>query len=344
MNPLNDTGSTSHQLGINHRLLHLTMAALTPPFSAPKSPITDPSHLTFPAAVQGSRKMPLIIPERHMELFLNAELRPKKLDNLHNHLWLAGLPLPARPLQRQRMMGREIYVTELPDEHLVWHRTKLLLKPLPEFLLCHIFWVEYLCSDITLYQSAVGLLLSYVWLIGHESDFILAREAKLIPIEVDWPKWTDFVKDFLQNIDLDSLAQVDRRYHYGELRLSRLNTITRFLPSMWSYDNFIRGYLSTSTWYQAFFERNFSWLLTTFGFMSVTLSAMQVGLGTQKFSANQPFDKLSYGVTLLAIATVFLAAGAAWFVWFVLFCYHVLSTIKFDRKVRARRRSRFSTA
>lgn len=278
--------------------------------------------------------MPLIMSERHMDQFLATELRTKKLDKLYSQLWQAGLPLPARPLQRQRIMGRKIYITERPDEHLVWHRTKLLLKPLPEFLLCHMFWEEHLCSGVALYRSAAGLLLSYAWLIGHKGAFVLAREAKLIPTEIDWPAWTDFMKDFMQNIDVDNSTRVDRRYHYGELRLSRLNTITRFLPSMWSYDNFVWGYLSTSTWYQAFFERNFSWLLTAFVFMSVTLSAMQVGLGTQQLRDSKPFDNLSYGVALLAVAAVFTVTAVAGLVWFVLFCCHLSSTIRIDRSIR----------
>lgn len=313
------------------------MHARTPPFRTSRSLIADPSQLTLPALVYRCREMPPIIPEKDMENFLVTELRTLQLDKLYDHLWLAGLPLPARPLQRQRMMGREIYLTERPDEHLVWHRTKLLLKPLPDFLLCHVFWAKHLCSDVALYQSAVGLLLSYSWLIGHKSDFILAQTVNLIPPDIEWLKWTEFMKEFLRNIDLDSLTQVDRRYHYGELRLSRLNSITRFLPSMWSYNNFVRGYLSMSTWYQAFFERNFSWLLSAFVFISVTLSAMQVGLGTQQLVENQPFHNLSYGIALLSIAIVFLAAGVACLFWLILFSCHVLSTIKLDKQVRARR-------
>jgi len=278
--------------------------------------------------------MPLVIPERDMDRFLVAELRTTRLDKLHDHLWLAGLPLPARPLQRQRLMGRHIHLTERPDEHLVWHRTEFLIKPLPEFLLCHMFWTQHLCFDVALYRSATGLLLSYAWLIGHKGDFILAKESKLIPDQVDWLGWNEFMKDFLRNVDLDTLAQVDRRYRYGELRLSRLNSMTRFLPSMWSRENFVWGYLSTSTWYQAFFERNFSWLLATFVFISVVLSAMQVGLATQQLSSNQPFENLSYGTALSAIGVVFLGAGVMWLVWFVLFCYHLLSTINLDRSIR----------
>ncbi|KAJ9148946.1 hypothetical protein NKR23_g4650 [Pleurostoma richardsiae] len=269
-----------------------------------------------------------------MDRFLVAELRTTRLDKLHDHLWLAGLPLPARPLQRQRMMGRHIYLTERPDEHLVWHRTELLIKPLPDFLLCHMFWTQHLCFDVALYRSAAGLLLSYAWLIGHKGDFILAKEAKLIPDEVEWLEWNEFMKDFLRNVDLETLAQVDRRYRYGELRLSRLNSMTRFLPSMWSRKNFVRGYLSTSTWYQAFFQRNFSWLLATFVFISVVLSAMQVGLATQQLSSSRPFENLSYGAALSAIAAVFLGAGVMWLVWFVLFFYHLLSTISLDRSIR----------
>lgn len=319
------------------------MSTPVPPFSA-KSSLIQTSQLVFPAAVQVCRKTPLTLPDMDMSHFLATELRTRKLDKLYEQLWLAGLPIPAHSLQRQRLMGREMYITERPDEHLVWHKTKLLVKPLPDYLLCHSFWIENLCSDVTLYWSAAGFLLSYTWLIGHKSDFVLACEINLIPPGVDWLAWTEFMKDFLRNIDLSTLAQVDRRYHYGELRLSRLNSLMRFLPSMWSYENFIWGYLSTSRWYQALFERNFSWLLTAFVFISVPLSAMQVGLSTQQLGGNQPFDTLAYGIALLAIALVLLATGAAWLVWFVLFCYHLFSTIKLDRRIRVERNIGLSRA
>lgn len=231
-------------------------------------------------------------------------------------------------------MGREIYITERPDEHLVWHKTKLLAKPLPEYLLCHRFWVENLCSDPELHGSAAGFLLSYAWLVGHKGDIDLACETKLMPPGIDWPAWTEFMKDFLLNVDLKTLHQVDRRYHYGELRLTRLNSMVRFLPSMWSYEHFIWGYLSTTRWYQAFFEQNFSWLLTVFVFMNIPLSAMQVGLGTHRLGGSQPFDNMAYGISLLAIAAVFLAIGVAWLAWFILFWSHLLSTIKVDRSIR----------
>ncbi|KAJ9129859.1 hypothetical protein NKR23_g12439 [Pleurostoma richardsiae] len=234
-------------------------------------------------------------------------------------------------------MGRTIYLTERPDEHLVWHRTKLLLKPLPDFLLCHAFWAEHLCSDAALHRSATGLVLSYSWLVGHRGDFVLAQAAGLVPDEVKWPEWNEFMNDFLESVDPHSLAQVDRRYRYGELRLSRLNSMTHFLPPMWSRGNLVWGYLSTSTWRQAFFERNFSWLLPAFACISVVLSALQVGLATERLSGNLPFENLSYGATLMAVAAVFLGAGTIWLVWVSLFWYHLLSMIHLDRHIRAER-------
>ncbi|TPX16067.1 uncharacterized protein E0L32_004062 [Thyridium curvatum] len=311
---------------------------LDPPFS-PYNNITEYSSLVFPVAVQDEGTRNLYRPEQDMRRFLSAELRTHKLDQLHRHLWLAGLPLPARPLQRQRMMGRSIFLTERPDEHLVWHQTKLLLKPLPAFLLCHTFWTEHLCGDLGLHRSAMGLLLSYAWLVGHESDFALAQQSGLLPEDVSWPRWTALMRDFVHpdNLDLGSLRQVDRRYHYGELRLSRLDSLVRFLPAMWTRRRFVGGYLSRSTWYQAFFERNFSWLLAAFVFVSVILSALQVGLGTRSLGASEAFNGLSSGLVLMAMGAAFLGIGAVWAVWFSLLCYHVLSTRCLDKSVRRAR-------
>ncbi|CAM1507578.1 Fc.00g072190.m01.CDS01 [Cosmosporella sp. VM-42] len=314
---------------------------LVPPFSVRNGLFVEQCELDFPAAVRFNGTAvrfngtaPSVLPKDDMGRFLVTELRTPKLDKLHDHLWLAGFPLPARPLQRQRMMGREIYLTERPDEHLVWHRTKLLLKPLPDYLLCYEFWAEHLCSDIDIHRSAVGLLLSYTWLIGHKGDFLLAQEAKLVSDIVEWRKWTAFVRELLDNVDSETLSQVDRRYLYGELRLSRLNSLTRFLPSMWSSSNFIRGYMSTSTWYRAFFERKFSWLLVLFVYISIVLSSLQVGLATMKLNGSRAFQDLSYGLTILAFVIMLVVVATIWVVWVILFFYHLISAITINRGVQ----------
>lgn len=306
---------------------------MLPPFSE-ENGIAASYDIILPTVIQDTDNRSPIFPDNEMERFLAFELCTPKLSKLHSELWLAGLPLPARPLQRQAMMGRAFHITERPDEHLVWYQTKLLLKPLPDYLLHYWFWEKHLCANPALYRSAAGLLLSYTWLIQHRSDLSIALKEGLLPPEVDWRMWTRFTKSFHEQIQLD---QVDQRYLYGELRLSRLNSMMRFLPSMWSKDNFVRGYLPTSTWYQAFFETNFSWYLAAFAFISIILSAMQVGLATAQLEGNRQFANMSYGISLLSIALVFFGLGLMWIVWLFLFCYHILSTRNLNKEIQKER-------
>jgi hypothetical protein len=58
---------------------------------------------------------------------------------------------------------------------------------------------------------------------------------------------------------------------------------------------------------------------------------MQVGLATEQLNDNQPFKNLSYGGALLAISAALLGVAIMLLVWFVLFWYHFLSTMAFDR-------------
>jgi hypothetical protein len=62
-----------------------------------------------------------------------AELRTERLDEIKEYLWLAGLPSCARALHRQRLLDREILITEDPNEQLVWHKTRIFVKP-PDIL------------------------------------------------------------------------------------------------------------------------------------------------------------------------------------------------------------------
>ena len=185
-------------------------------------------------------------------------------------------------------------ITEDPDEHLVWFEAQIFIKPLPDFLLDYDYLNDNLCSDQELYKSACGLLLSYAWLVRHQSDLDIAKEkeTRLLPKTIEWPNWVEFLEIFLDNVDVSTLSQVNKRYKYGELRLSRLNTIYRFIPLTYSIKNFIRGYRSGSTWYDAFFERHFKWMLAVFAILSVSLSALQVGLATSMLQIMDHFREL----------------------------------------------------
>ncbi|KAI1140022.1 hypothetical protein F5Y05DRAFT_303946 [Hypoxylon sp. FL0543] len=311
---------------------------LLPPFPPDRS-LVEISTITHPAAIRAASAT-LVLPSQDLATYLANELGTRRLSRLHRYLWLAGLPVPARPLHRQRLMNRAVVVTERADEHLVWHENRVFVKPLPAFLLSHDFWEAHLCSDKHLHASACGMLLSHVWLVAHRSDFSIAVAEGLMPPGVTWERWTAFAREVLAALDLETMADVDPRYQYGELRLSRLDMLTRWplvAPETWSPRNFVDGYMSSSTWYKAFFERHFSWLLVGFVYVSVILSALQVGLSTNVLSANSDFQNFGLGVTVAGLAALCLALGAIIIVWIVLFCYHLLSTIAFDRRMRLER-------
>ncbi|KAF2802309.1 uncharacterized protein BDZ99DRAFT_428822 [Mytilinidion resinicola] len=276
-------------------------------------------------------------PNREPWTSLALELKTPRLNDIHQHLWLAGLPAAARPLHRQKLLGRNILVTEDPDEHLVWFELDIFIKPLPDFLLDWNFWNDSLCLDQGLHEAACGLLLSYAWLVRHKSDLDIAKELGLLSKNMEWSKWVEFIDTFLDNINCETMSDVNKRYKYGELRLSRLNAIYRLAPPTYSLRNLVRGYQSGSTWYRAFFERHFKWILAGFAIVSVLLSALQVGLATSMLQSNGSFQSASYGFTIAYLVAVVTSVIVVFLVWLGLFCYHLLVTWRNDRAVNCRR-------
>ncbi|KAI2909922.1 hypothetical protein CBS147371_9294 [Aspergillus niger] len=251
---------------------------MTPPFSKPAS-FRSSHQYTHPAGVNFQHE--LIKPDEDLQRYLDFQLTTPKLNRIHHLLWLAGLPRAARPLHRQKLMKRTIILTESPDEHLVWSPGQILIKPVPEYLLDHEFWVRELCPHRELHAAACGLLLSYAWLITGLIDFQLAKDERILPSDVTWDAWTLLIRQFLEWMDnkndedrcstslpteKDYVSQpqpaiINKRYEFGELRLSRLNSLYRLAPATFSIRNLVFGFLPSSTWYQEFFERNFSWIL-----------------------------------------------------------------------------------
>ncbi|PCD23156.1 hypothetical protein AU210_014679 [Fusarium oxysporum f. sp. radicis-cucumerinum] len=257
---------------------------LVPPFSKEVALLRDVRRVA-----------PFLDTGKDTTAYLRADLQTPRLDKIYSFLWLAGLPRPARPLHRQNLLMRTIYLTENPDEHLVWHDASIFIKPVPAYLLDNEFWEQELCNDVTLYESAYGLLVSYVWLVRHPSDLRVASGAGLLPADIDWNDWVAFVTHLNLRLDSTMLCNVDRRYRYGELRLSRLNTLYRLGLAGFSLRNVVYGFMSGSVRYTTFFERNFGWILAVFVYVTVVLSAMQVALATDKFSNSDNFQQFSYG-------------------------------------------------
>lgn len=223
--------------------------------------------------------------------FLCSELNTTLLDELYNHLWLIARKsgTSIEPLNRQRVKRREIVATEDVRLHLTWHRNRIYVKPMPLCLLNYDFWATYLplpAKNITPQKDnctsqqyiakpfdrgvALGFMRSYALLVRHHIDFVLARESHLFPAEFTWDEWSHFITHFRRLEDED----VAKRYHYGQLRLSRLNWVVRLCrPSsaatFWFYEV---PHWSTGD----YVERAIAPLVFGFASLSLVLSSMQV--------------------------------------------------------------------
>ena len=248
--------------------------------------------------------------------YLSKELDTSRLDAIQPYLWLAGLERPARALQELVMLGRQIIVTEQTDLHMVWHGSKIYIKPLPEFLLCHRVWEQGLCQYPELYRRGLGLLFSYVQLVRAKSDLRVAHSNGLLPDDITWRQWTRLSKAIHHKA---SVQTINLRYRYGELRLARLNWIYRF------NGHIFRGYAP---------QASRGWLVGTLVYITIVLTAMQVGLGTTRLSNNLAFQRASYGFTVFSIMGPVIILGGYWggmvlvILWNLLFTWRYIKRLK----------------
>lgn len=219
---------------------------------------------------------------------LSNELATPLLDELHTQLWLvakkSGHHIDA--LHTQKVKARSIIPAEDPRLHLIWNRNRMYIKPVPQCLLNYEFWVRYLkplkrvlssersspvpkspepAASVFDSRIAIGFMRSYAFLIKSPLDFAIAKESYLIPTDINWIQWSIFINHF-RVVEDDTVA---KRYHYGQLRLSRLNWAVRlFRPknirSRWFYEN---PYWSTSE----FMERATFPLVFLFASVSIAL-------------------------------------------------------------------------
>ncbi|KAI0155132.1 hypothetical protein GGR57DRAFT_88700 [Xylariaceae sp. FL1272] len=305
--------------------------ALAPPFSKEKA-LRSSTQTLFPRIFR--RNSQLFQTSNNFRSFLSNELETPRLNKVQGCLWLAGQPRPARFLHRQCQHMRTIILTESPDEHLVWHDTSIWIKPVPEFLLDYTFWERELCCDEALFKSAYGLLISYTWLICYKSDHRIAQNSGILPPDINYESWANFVSELLVSGGLSVTRRMNKRYIYGELRLSRLNHLYRLGAAGFSLRNLVFGFASASTRFPTFFQRNFGWILAVFVYFSVFLSALQVALATERLGTNNAFQSFAFGIAILAIAFVLVAIAMVLLVWCSLFSFHFLSSFQTSRKTK----------
>lgn len=329
-------------------------------FSRPQKP--EPSLAYLCPVIYRTTTGDLALVTSDFEEFLSQELSIKRLDDVYQHLWFAGLPIPPRPLHYQLVLQRKIVITEKLDLHLLWDSRRIFLKPIPRYLLSCAFWKAHLqcrddcscvippthiegCSpqeqenDLIIRQCtsrqrrsvALGFLLSYVALLSSENDFLMARDMHLLPLEGDLPRWADWQRFAEEILSPAMYKDVHRRYYYGELRLGRLNLICHCVK----YSSFM------TTWhrYTDFLRDQLGWLAATTIYIVVVLTAMQVGLATEQLQNNGAFMAASYGFTVFAILGP-LAAGS-----FILGAFVILvaSNWKFQRLKSAERFKRIES-
>ena len=256
--------------------------------------------------------------------YLSKDLDTSRLDAIQDSLWLAGLERPARSLQELVMLGRQIIVTEQTDLHMVWHASKIYIKPLPEFLLCHGVWKKDLCQDSELYRRALGLLFSYVQLVQTKSDLRIAHSSSLLPNEIMWGQWARLSRAIHRKV---STQTINPRYRYGELRLARLNWIYRFKGHV------LRGYAS---------QESRGWLVGTLVYITIVLTAMQVGLGTTRLSDNLAFQRASYGFTVFSIMGPVIVLCTYWGGMIVVILWNLLFTLRYVRRLKTGSKREYS--
>ncbi|KAL7783939.1 hypothetical protein V8C43DRAFT_169457 [Trichoderma afarasin] len=246
------------------------------------SPHTPQHEYSFIDHIPGE----LAIPLAGIEDFLQRELATPILDELYNvlHIFARKLSSNIDALHVQNFKGRRIVPVENPRFHLIRQEKSVFIKPIPVCLLNYDFWTQYLASDfhtsrVMLSESdsyratALGFLRSYSHLIQHQSDLRIAKDHGLISEDITWARWSKFIRGFRLLND----ENVARRYHYGQIRLTRLNwAIFIFRPK--SAGNRLRFY-HESPWSALAFVQNAAVPLAfIFASVSLILSSMQVML------------------------------------------------------------------
>ncbi|KAK7423678.1 hypothetical protein QQX98_000868 [Neonectria punicea] len=206
-----------------------------------------------------------------VEEFLKAELSTTRLKRIYALLFLVSNRENISQLHHQIVMGREIYITERPDLHLLWHYNRIFIKPVPQCLFSYEFWEKYMYQakdedGDNLIFDAMGFLRTYSRLIVHESDFHMAERLKLLPKGVTWAGWNHFIHGFRPLRD----RNVGPRYHYGEIRLTRLNFWCTILRGT-SYEKVYYNYATIFSGFGPLY-------LFIFGAATVLLTALQTGL------------------------------------------------------------------
>lgn len=176
------------------------------------------------------------------------------------------------PLHHQKAHARQVMVDEKPGLHLVWYYDRIFIKPIPAYFYSQAFWDYLRNADGEVFGAAVGFMRSYYYLIQYQIDFTEGCALQLIPKKSDnqFPSYEEFCA-FIEPFSAVDDNHVSRRFHYGELRLTRINR-TAFL-----FKRHLAYYHIFPQW-GSFLTHILAPIVTVFAVFSVVLNSMQVGL------------------------------------------------------------------
>lgn len=270
----------------------------TPPFAQDNQISTSQYATTMDASQKRAER-------ERLQVFLHEE----DLEAMHKWLWYAGRKGNISSLHHQKVIRREVVLTERARLHLVWSGETIYVQRLGDELLDWDYFSEVVCRDARLYQAATGFLLSYARLVAYPSDLAIAQKAGLLNEDVAWSSWQRFRTDILHHM---AVREVHDRFEYGELRLGRLNLIYRLKRLGLTYFNVYRDYSS-------YFGENYTALVALFALVSVALSAMQVMTSVEGVPAEAKITSYRFAiatlVTLAGSCAVLFALYVGLYVW-----------------------------
>jgi hypothetical protein len=176
---------------------------------------------------------------------------------------------------------------------------------------------------------------TYAYLIKFEIDFRKAQSAELglIPtddkVPITYERFAAFIAPFAE-LDDD---RVKPRYHYGEMRLTRLNWFARFLLGKLTYHHI------HAQWNE-YLGRFLAPFLTVFILLSTALNAMQVELAVQSapkgFRNWDTFSQMCRWVSIIILVLVLVISTLLIFLVLFMFIHDQI----FAQKVLHQKRSK----
>lgn len=280
-------------------------SAYKPPFP-PTSSLIAQEELVLPAAFNDlspvSRELQPLRSEHRDEVlsFLSAFFDLSRFDAIRRMLWLIAVHGAPRSLYYQKFLRREIVLAEDLDLHLVWAKSRIFIKPLPDFLLNYNFWETYISCEPQLHRAACGLLYSYFGLIRFSHDLQVAQECRLVNANLDYRAWAEFARTTLPNLDPYDPETMDARFQYGELRLHRLETIHRYSPWKFSGSSIFEGFSHALNESYVPYMDQYNNAVSAFGAFVIVLSAFNLSLSARK-NPNPDLQQAAYGFAIFAM-------------------------------------------